>query len=216
MLQKPQQSEPIKRSFNLIPRQSPPPFQFSKKMPEPLPSTPVRPLWSKILLPAVIGLTAVGVIFSGAYLFIQGQALTKKTKTTQQKITQNSNQDILPTPPIARISTSDDVTDSIKTQAMAAPQKNQPIKIESKTVPSAVKPLIIQIRDEFAHLREGPGTHFPILDKALYGQKFFVSDFDKNWFQIRPVIKSSNTIHSIKSAWIRNDLVEPIEPDTIE
>jgi hypothetical protein len=114
----------------------------------------------------------------------------------------------MPAPQLAHLSRKDDVTDAIQSQAMA------PVRVETKETSALTlekpKPLIVHPRDAFANLRDGPGTEFPIIERATAEQNYYVTDFDGDWFKVRPIKDGK------RPSWVRNDMVEPIEPDLVD
>ncbi len=202
----------------------PPPFLHSPQhfttmdisratLPEPLPEIS-GPQKKSGALPFGISAATVLMVVSGAYLYIQGQALWTKTRELATKATFLSIPATPGTPEnlsvIASIAPPTSMTDQVQISAMA-PEK--PIEsMTPKTTP--VKPLLmVQIRSEQANLHSGPGLQFPIVGIAIPSSRYQVAEWNNRWFKIliqKPKDLSGKSEQG--TGWIRNDLVQVIPP----
>lgn len=179
----------------------------SMAIPEPLPEAPI-PSSRGRLLPVAISSAALITVASGTYLYIQGQALWQKARTTAAKAPQNPIQaraiaknEITPVP-ASNTAPAAVVVDRVTHQAMAPIHVNTEAKTESK---SESAPLVVQPINPEAVLRSGPGHEYAVIGTAPTTSKYLVSDWSDRWFKVVPVNQKDSA--QAKPAWIRNDLV---------
>ncbi|MBY0470532.1 hypothetical protein K2X30_05135 [bacterium] len=186
------------------------------------------------MLPIAIGFTMAMTVGSGAYLFMQGQAVWQKAREIREMgsgVAQNGGDE--------------------QTVTAAAPLREYPPErsaaIEPRNVPTPPTPsathtaathaltsLIVEIKAPTAKLRSGPGLNFAVQGMVKENLRLSVNGFKDRWFQVivptevlaaenEPAaveVKAPQTQLAKREAaqakpqlmWIRNDLVRLVQP----
>lgn len=183
-------------------------------LPEPLPEIRGERKSSKAI-PAGIFTTALLVLVSGAYFYLQGQKLWRKLKENSAKpeiFAQTEQHNLAPPLPVVphndlsavekSLTTtlnqnSQEIADELKKSAMA------PIRAEDKA--NSTLPLSVEIISPTAHLRAGPGLLFPITSSVAQKSQFQVLDWTNRWFKVQQM-KTETPL----TGWIRNDLIRVV------
>ncbi len=154
---------------------------------------------SERMLPYAIGLAGALALFSGAYLFMEGQSLWNKAHHASREA------DPIPVEP----SIAAPIKDELKEAAMAPVR--EPVQ-ESAQVPETVfKPeviyrsIVIKPLADRVNLRTEPNVQAGISGTATRSDRFTVHQWKSDWFEV------SNVKFPDKKYWIRNDFVSVAE-----
>jgi len=172
-------------------------------LPDPLPEVPKRSS-SRHVLPLAIGLACVVASGSGVYLYVQGQQLWQKAGSTG--VQQEQQNPIRPASAQVRAQEQNEVVDEVHQNAMAPARTVEP---KEPTAPASAMSVRTRTRSS---LRAGPGLNYPVLGVSDAQAQYIVKEWKEEWFNVvipegAPQVTSDT---QIRSAWIRNDLVELI------
>ncbi|OFZ22805.1 MAG: hypothetical protein A2X94_11925 [Bdellovibrionales bacterium GWB1_55_8] len=154
------------------------------------------------LLPAAIGVAGMLTIGSGVYLYVQGQNLWHSARANITKPATIAAKQVIK--PVSQAENTV-IVDSVQHSLMAPDraQENQPISV--------------RIRNGDAKLRSGPGTKYPIVGMADPQVRYEILGWKNDWFKVAPVRAARAVANANEyeiSAWIRNDLVDPMNGST--
>ncbi|MCC7441352.1 MAG: SH3 domain-containing protein [Bdellovibrionales bacterium] len=199
----------------------------TRTLPQPLPlnprtsSTPkaAAARRSRGLIPVVLGIMAVLVTGSGAFLYVQGQNMWDRARaelgpdTDGVKLGASAPQRAAGAK--ARKSQHKDATifsDRIGQGAMAPNREMGPgavVRADEETdgIPGR---MVVRPIQNAVNLRMGPGTKYPIVGQADATITYTVTEWREQWFRIIP-----NT-GPAEEAWIRNDYVNTVKETSQE
>lgn len=172
-----------------IQKKSPPPM-----IPQVLPKYPPQALPpQRKLLPIAISIATVASIASGIYLYLQGRTLWKNSKIETSTYKAN---EVIPPPSLTSRVNHQEVVDHVRNQAMA------PLRsIETHHLSA----LMIRPTQDEVELRAGPGTTYQKIGTAKLGQKYTVTNWNKQWFKI-----SFTDPQGPRVGWIKTNQVEVV------
>lgn len=200
------------------------PFETIKnQLPEALPENPTS---TRTLNKIPIGIAATGTLaaISGIYLYLQGQSLWLKTRSTLNGHPEiHAKKEIIPPPTVLSadatpqekpLTVAHDVpvlprtliTDQVQQSAMA-PLKaiRLPLTETPQNAPStSPHSWLVKIGSKQANVHSGPGLNFPIIGKVDAETSYLVGDWNNRWFKLL----TPHGTKPITVGWIRNDLVE--------
>lgn len=196
-------------------------------IPPPLPEIPGRASKASArnrILQGAITAAATMTIGSGIYLYIQGQALWEKARTTAQSEQREST--IRPAAVRAsEVVAAPNITDQVHHGAMAPmraeapeapavtpppaaaiaqpvaqPAAQAPAETGEKPAAPAVKQsiLVVQPKSRSADLHSGPGSLYPVLGMANPAGSYVVTDWNDRWFKV--LLPKQGILNSTKLA----------------
>jgi hypothetical protein len=175
--------------------------EIAAQLPQPLPDEPQISILRR-LMPVAIAASALFVVCSGIYLYIQAQRIWDQARATPQVAEPVAAEQpqpeavaapIAPQPPQPQAQTTT-TTDQVHQNAMAPHREAPP--------PSA---LVVRARAANVKLRQGPGLQYTVLGTADPAMHYLVQEWKADWFKV--------LLPGDESAWVRNDLVSLITVD---
>ena len=182
------------------------------------------------ILPVVIGAAGAVSIGSGIYLYLEGQALWQKARSTAamesaraiaaQNAVRHAQITVMPAltqptapaviapaaPAVASVTT---IAPSMLARAELHPVTDvlhqsamAPARTNADT--GSTLPMTVRTKGEKAHIHSGPGLKFPIIRDTDPSVEYVVTQWSDRWFKI-----ANNSGPGI--GWIRNDLVEAVD-----
>lgn len=176
----------------LTPKPMPPTPLIPQVLPKYPPKAPSPPPQRK-LLSFAISIAALATVASGVYLYLQGQTLWKESRVETSSYKAN---EVIPPPTLTSQVTHQEVVDQVRNQAMA-PMRS----IETHHISA----LMIKPIQENVELRAGPGSTYQKVGTAKLGQKYTVTNWNKQWFKI-----SFSDKHGPRVGWIKTEQVEVV------
>ncbi|OFZ82127.1 MAG: hypothetical protein A2583_07360 [Bdellovibrionales bacterium RIFOXYD1_FULL_53_11] len=195
----------------------PPAFTGVSALPDPLPDMPGASIQRR-MLPFAIGVASVMAVGSGIYLYMQGQQLWSKTRHAATQNVNHMKPVSVQVPTIlnqqqATRAGDNEITDQVKNAAMA-PSRNIQTEQAQSAQPIA---LAVKARSASTVFRTGPGLNFPVIGKADPEARYIVKEWKERWFQVElPAARVADGTQMPATAWVRNDVVEPLSVKTAE
>lgn len=192
-----------------LPLPSAAPQAQSAQMPPSMPEiTESYGNFQKKVLAAAISVAAVATVSSGIYLYIQGQTLWQKARTSRSRIEPTSYR---ASEGKENTATSGEVSDHLHDRAMA------PVRTSAiDSVVPQISAFRVAPKSNDAELRSGPGPIYPNIGTADSRQRYQVADWSNQWFKI--VLPEGNgnspSGRNQKTAWIRSDAVQVVPADS--